>query len=218
MAYRVDNIPFWLKPLFLLYSYSLGFFLYVFFILFFRATLKIEFEGKENLEKGPFIYCIWHEDLSSFFLVFKKLQSSQIWLNHPLWYMKPVHVLLWFLGIKRLVLGSTGNQGKEGAQKLEALLKDEKVSTTFAVDGPKGPPKIIKKGALYASLNTGFPLMPLRFVVGPSFRIKKTWDQKKCALPFGRIKVLCSKPLYVNKENFDEAYDELENLLNEKEI
>ena len=213
MAYRVDNIPFLIRPFFLFCSYSVAFFLYLFFILFLRLTSKIEFEGKENLSKGPFIYCIWHEDLGPFFVAFKKLGSSQIWMNHPLWYMKPIQILMNFVGIKKIVLGSTGHDGQKAAKELEILLKEEGASTTFAVDGPKGPPKIVKKGALHMALNTGFPLMPLKFFPHPFFTLKM-WDKKKCPLPFGQISVRCSKPLYVTEENFEKVQEELEKALN----
>ena len=213
MAYRVDNIPFLIRPLFFVVSYSIGLFLYLFFILFLRFTLKIEFEGKENLSKGPFIYCIWHEDLGPFFLALKKLGSSQIWMNHPLWYMRPIHFLLNFVGIKKIVLGSTGYGGQEAAKKLEFLLKEEGASTTIAVDGPKGPPKVAKKGALHMAVNTGFPLLPLKFFPSRFFTLGM-WDKKKCPLPFGRILVRCSNPIYVTEENFEKAKEELENALN----
>ena len=77
--------------------------------------------------------------------------------------MKPIHYLLSFIGIKELVLGSSGNKGRRAALKLGSLLKERKVSTTFAVDGPTGPPKVLKKGALFTALQTGFPIVPLSF-------------------------------------------------------
>ena len=53
-------------------------------------------------------------------------------MNHPIWYMA-VHYLLSFIGIKELVLGSSGNKGRRRF-KIRKSFKEES-ATTFAVDG-----------------------------------------------------------------------------------
>ena len=215
MAYRTDNIPLILRPFYLTISYVAAVFLYVFFVLPLRLTLRIEFQGQENLQKGPFISCIWHEDLGPFFATFKRLNSTQIWMNHPVWYMKPIHFLLGFIGIKELVLGSSGHKGKEAAFKLAALLKEKKVSTTFAIDGPLGPPKVVKKGALFMAIQTGLPIIPLSFVPKPYFVLRPSWDGKKCPIPFGKMRIICHAPLQITEENLEEMSKRLEDTLNQ---
>jgi uncharacterized protein DUF374 len=138
MAYRVDNIPFYLKPLFWLYGYVLGFLLYA-FIMLLRFTCRIRFEGEEVLRDHPtVILCSWHENAPSGFVVLHRLiRGPQVSMSHPAWYMKPVHIMLWLLGVRRLVLGSTGYEGREAATKLVKYLQGG-YSTIILPDGPKG--------------------------------------------------------------------------------
>ena len=214
MAYRTDNIPLLIKPLYFAISYILAIIVFVFFIFPLRLTLRIDFQGKENLNKKPFIGCIWHQDLGPVFTSLKKFGVNQIWMNYPVWYMKPIHFLLNFIGIKELVLGSSGHNGKEAASKLCRLLKEKNASTIVAVDGPLGPSKVLKKGVLYMALETGFPIIPLTFELSPCFILRPSWDGKKMTVPFGRMKIICHEPLYVTEDNFKERSIQLENALN----
>ncbi len=214
MTYRTDNIPFLLRPLYIAISYFLAVIIFVFFIFPLRITLRMDFQGKENLKKGPFIACIWHQDLGPVFASLKKFEAQQVWMNYPVWYMKPIHFLLDFIGIKELVLGASGHQGKEAANKLCRILKEKNASTTVAVDGPIGPAKVLKKGALYMALETGFPIIPLTFDLKPCFILRPSWDGKRMTLPFGRMKVICHGPLYITNENLEDMSIKLENALN----
>lgn len=214
MTYRTDDIPFFLKPLYLVISYVIAVLMFVFFIFPLRLTLRVEFKGKDNLKKNPFIGCIWHQDLGPVFASFEKFGVNQIWMNYPVWYMKPIHYLLDFIGVKELVLGASGHQGREAAGKLCNLLKEKKASTIVAVDGPVGPAKVLKKGALYMALETGFPIIPLTFDLNPCFVIRPSWDSKRVTLPFGKVKIICHEPLYITKENLEDMSKKLEESLN----
>ena len=44
-------------------------------------------------------------------------------MQHPLWYMKPIHVVLGCIGVERIVLGSTGYHGREAARTLVEYLR-----------------------------------------------------------------------------------------------
>ena len=214
MPYRTDNIPLVLKPLYLAVSYILALIIFVFFIFPLRLTIRMDLKGEEHLKKKPFIACIWHQDLVPVFVSLKKFGVNQIWMNYPIWYMKPIHFLLNFIGIKELVLGSSGHQGKEAASKLCSLLKEKNASTTVAVDGPLGPSKVLKKGALYMALETGFPIIPLTFKLNPCLILRPSWDGKRITIPFGRLNIICHEPLYLNNDNLKEKSKQLENILN----
>ncbi len=207
MAYRVDNIPFYLKPLFWLYGYVLGFALYVLIIML-RLTCQIKFEGAESVRGHPtVIFCTWHENTPSAVVVLRRSRRLQIWMAHPAWYMEPVHVLLWLLGVKRLVLGSTGYEGREAATKLVKYLQ-EGYSAGIAPDGPYGPPKELKKGALHLSAQSKVPLVAVQFRLSKPF-ILRSWDKKRWPYPFSQITVKFSQPIFVTPANFEEKSREL---------
>lgn len=198
---RVDSVPFLLRPFFLLYGWSFGVFLYL-FSLFGHYTCRIRFEGTDLKAHPHYILCIWHDGLVAFFTVFVKM-DDQIWMNHPAWYMKPIHVLLKLTGLKHLCLGSSGNSGKEALGNVISYLK-QGYSTSVAADGPAGPNHVLKPGALLMSRDTGVPVIPLRFVCSRSFRLGG-WDRKVVPLPFSEIIVKAGPPMIVTEENFDES-------------
>src|SRR3954464_10880999 len=140
---RVDNIPWHLKPFFLAYGYSIGMLMFLWARLI-KATCTIKFAGAALPKDAAVVYCIWHHDLLPYFAVFSK-GNKQVWMNHPAWYMKPVHVLLHLTGVEHICLGSSGNSGKEALANVTSYLK-QGYSTTIASDGPAGPPQELKPG------------------------------------------------------------------------
>lgn len=208
MAYRVDNIPFYLKPLFWLYGYVLAFLLYA-LIMLLRVTCRIRFEGEEVLRDHPtVILCSWHENVPSGFVVLHRLiRGPQVWMNHPAWYMKPIHVLLWLLGVRRLVLGSTGYEGREAATKLVKYLQ-EGYSTLILPDGPNGPAKELKKGALHTAAQSSVPLVAVQFRLSNPY-VSRSWDKKRFPYPFSPITVKYSQPIFVTPANLEEKSREL---------
>jgi lysophospholipid acyltransferase (LPLAT)-like uncharacterized protein len=208
MRYRVDNIPPFLKPFFLLYSYVLGF-------LFFLAAVILHFlcrirvDGAENLEgRGNFIFCMWHDNVFPYFASFLRHRRPHMWMNHPAWYMKPIHVNLALIGVKGLVLGSTGHDGQEAAARLVGYLK-EGYSTLMMPDGPAGPPKVLKKGVLHIALQSGVPIVPMKILTPHRILLKSTWEGKRIPLPFSTIRVVYGEPITVTEGNFDRAVERL---------
>jgi hypothetical protein len=126
-------------------------------------------------------------------------------MQHPTWYLKPSHVLLRFVGVKKIILGSSGYSGKEAADQLVEYLK-KGYSTVVLPDGPSGPPFQMKKGALHIAMQSNVPIAPMRFKTSHSFEISN-WDRRKWPLPFSRITVEFGEPIQITKDNFEMAYD-----------
>ena len=58
--YTVNNVPFFLKPLFYLFSYLIAILLFG-HALIAHFTCKIEILGKEHfIDRKNYIYCHWH--------------------------------------------------------------------------------------------------------------------------------------------------------------
>ncbi len=203
MRYRVDNIPLLFKPFFLLYGTLLGFLIFTASVVL-HCLCRIRIEGAENLEgRENFIYCMWHDNIFPYFTSFIRHRRPHMWMNHPAWYMKPIHVAIWLTGVKGLVLGSTGNDGQEASVRLVRYLK-EGYSTLMMPDGPAGPPKVLKKGVLHMALQSGVPIVPLRILTPRCLVLKNTWEGKRIPLPFSVIQVIYGEPIVVTESNFDE--------------
>jgi lysophospholipid acyltransferase (LPLAT)-like uncharacterized protein len=132
-------------------------------------------------------------------------------MNHPAWFMKPIHVLIKLVGVKGLVLGSTGHGGQEAADQLAAYLK-QGYSTLITPDGPHGPPRVLKKGVLHLALQSEVPIVPLR-IKTPYCLTLPTWDRKRFPLPSSRIQVIYGEPISVTEQNFEEAGRKLDTAL-----
>jgi lysophospholipid acyltransferase (LPLAT)-like uncharacterized protein len=208
--YKVYNVPLRWKPVFYLYSYGFTI-LFLCYILLVHLTCKIEFSGRECLrEHKNYIFCFWHAYVPFYGSLFIH-DHSQVWMQHPFWYMKPVHLFLNITGVKKLVLGSAGYSGRKAADQLVELLK-QGFSTVFLPDGPNGPPLVAKKGILHISLQSQVPIVPMqirseRFIESPG------WDRKKWPIPFSSIQVRFGKPIIISEKSMDKAYKELVNAL-----
>ena len=177
--YRVDKVPIIIRPQFCLYGYGLVLLLF-FFLLIFRVTTKVKIEGREKLRKNSnHIFCLWHSFVPLALISATPLipavldRAPQVWMQHPVWYMKPIHVLLRLMGVKKIILGSTGHSGRNAAELLTDHLR-QGCSTVINPDGPNGPAFVLKKGILHLSLKSSVPVVPLRFS-SSSFRELKTW-------------------------------------------
>lgn len=209
---NVNNVPVLLKPLFWVYGYGLGFIFYlVGFIL--HWVCFIRFQGKEHIENLPhYILCFWHNSLPAYFTVFLKHEKKHIWINHPKWYMKPIHVWLWCLGIKNLALGSSGHSGKKGALEVVECLKKGWCSS-INPDGPGGPAKVLKKGVLHMAQQSGAPIVPLHIETSFSLSLP-TWDKKRVPLPLSTITVKYGEPIIIGEdEDLEKSQKKLNNAL-----
>jgi lysophospholipid acyltransferase (LPLAT)-like uncharacterized protein len=207
--YRVDNVPIAFRPIFYLYGYGIGVLLF-FALLLLRAAIKVEITGRENLEPHPnHIFCLWHSFvllglLSAVPNIPKALDRTlHAWMQHPSWYMKPVHVCLRLLGVQTIILGSTGHSGRGAADQLVEYLR-RGYSTLLNPDGPQGPAFVLKKGIIHMSLQSGVPIVALQFSPSRFFELK-TWDRKKLPLPFANIAMRITNPIQVTSDNFSEG-------------
>ena len=201
MAYRVDNVPALWRPFWLAYSWLVGIgFWWVWNLLIF--TCRIRFEGEQNrVGSENHIYSLWHESWFLYFAAFARSHRRHVWLQHPDAYMKPIHVALRLSGIQ-ILLGSGGEEGREAARELVTCLRRGS-STAISPDGPHGPCRVLKKGVLHLSLDSGIPILPLR--LSASRVMHAGWDRKAIPFPWSRITVVYGPPITVTEDNFEQA-------------
>ena len=188
-----------------IFAVLIGLYGWIFGILFWgfckcwTLTLKLKgTEERDTLLDSRYVLVLWHEDLILFFLSFPKL-SNQIWMNHPAWFMKPIHVTLYLLGVRNLALGSSGNSGKEALIKVVESVRSG-MNTVVAVDGPAGPPKVMKPGAILMSQQTGIPLRSLSYTCERYYRLGG-WDYKLVPKLFSKVEMHLGPPIHIGAEN-----------------
>ncbi len=104
-----------------------------------------------------------------------------------------------------------GSKTKGGHTAMAALIKKLNNGSHMAgmmVDGPTGPPRKVKMGAIKIARETGKPIIPL--VYGANNKIVvKSWDRFLIPKPFSKIVTLYGDPVFV-PENADK--DECEQI------
>lgn len=82
----------------------------------------------------------------------------------------------------------------------------------MAIDGPAGPPKKAKLGAIIMSAQTGLPIIPITFQTTHE-RYAKGWDRKRVPRIFSSWTIVYEKPVYADPLNFKKSRLELEKAL-----
>ncbi len=103
----------------------------------------------------------------------------------------------------KFLRGSSSQKGSEVFQQIVKLLSKPNAVFAITPDGPKGPAKIPKPGAIRAAQKTGVPIIP---VAGRSRRNWgfTNWDTFYITKPFSTIELKFGEPLYFSiDDDFD---------------
>lgn len=106
------------------------------------------------------------------------------------------------LGAK-VVRGSTS---RGGSSALRSLIKElrRRRSVVIVVDGPKGPHRQPKPGALMLARTSGAPVVPITWKADRAWRLG-TWDATEIPKPFSRIEVHVGEPMELPRDLDEEA-------------
>lgn len=153
----------------------------------FRTTRweRIGFESYEaDIARGiPRVLCCWHERL-----IFTPYLRD--WTDHKLTVMASGHAdariasaNLRARGVDVIELATSGNNAGALRDAARALRAGRSVGVT--VDGPFGPPRQVKAGAIVIAALAGVQAAPCSYAVSRSIRLK-TWDGFVVPLPWSR--------------------------------
>jgi len=101
--------------------------------------------------------------------------------------------------IQRLGYGAvrgSSTRGSVGAVIELARLMRAGCAAGLVVDGPRGPRRIAKMGAVLLAKRTGHPILPFTTAGARYWRLK-SWDRLQVPKPFTRAKVFVGSPIYV---------------------
>lgn len=154
---------------------------------------------------GPCVYAMWHAhqccvhglpDRANCNVLVSRSRDGQIIANVvEKWGFKVIH-------------GSKGKKGSVEAtlQMIHALEHGE--SCAIMVDGPKGPAKVVKDGAIKIAKKAGVPIVPV-FWYSPNLTFLKfpSWDGFRIPFFWTKLINIYGEPIYVDADN-DKAQDE----------
>ncbi len=96
----------------------------------------------------------------------------------------------------RAVRGSGSRYYRSALIALIRDLKSGKHSAGMYADGPQGPPRVFKNGAVMIAKKTGKPIIPMMY--GAKRRIVfNSWDRYFLPMPFTKTAVLYGEPIFV---------------------
>lgn len=182
-------------------------------LVLFRVTLRFRVVGlPADHATAPYLETAWHHHIPAYFLAAMPCRKPHAWMNHPAWYMRPVHVLMAWNGVSAVALGSSGNGGRAALEDAVTHIRAG-ASTFVSPDGPYGPQGVLKDGVLDMAMATGVPVLPMAFRFQRSFRLP-TWDRKHIPWPFSRVDVLYGSPVSVTPQARTQARDAVVAALN----
>jgi lysophospholipid acyltransferase (LPLAT)-like uncharacterized protein len=172
-------------------------------------TLRHRVEGDETLQAlhaagKPAILASWHGRLLLGVLTFRRYR--------PLIAVSPsrdgdrIAQIVQRLGWDT----ARGSSSRGGVRALLALVREVSAGRIAAhiVDGPKGPPGVVKPGLMLLAQRSGAPVLPIYVGARPRLRAP-SWDRMEIPLPFARIQVRIGEPIEVAR---DLGEDQLESL------
>jgi lysophospholipid acyltransferase (LPLAT)-like uncharacterized protein len=109
-----------------------------------------------------------------------------------------MNAMLAALGTGFVALPAEGERSEAARLSLElARIGREGASPVVSPDGPFGPYRRAKPGALIVAREAGIPIQPWAVATRPAIRLNGRWDRHIVPLPFCRIRVFEGEPIRV---------------------
>lgn len=185
-------------------------------------TVRFEVEGWENHEAATReqalpVYAFWHERI--FLTTYwwpRMLERAPVVMTSRSFDGEYIARFIQRFGYGA-VRGST-TRGGVGAIVEMARLVRAGCATAFTIDGPKGPPRVAKMGAVLLAKKTGQPILPVTMALRGCWRVP-SWDSLQIPHPFTRARVYVAAPIRVpadaDENTLQAKRDELQNALDD---
>jgi lysophospholipid acyltransferase (LPLAT)-like uncharacterized protein len=110
-----------------------------------------------------------------------------------------------------------GSSSRDGRKALSAMVEDLK-RNPFAVhvlDGPKGPPGVIKPGLIVLARQSGVPVTPVYISLSRAW-VLGSWDRMLVPKPFSRVLIHWDEPIPVPGEADADRFEEARRAIEKK--
>jgi lysophospholipid acyltransferase (LPLAT)-like uncharacterized protein len=183
-------------------------------------TARFEVEGWENHETATHggslpIYAFWHDRI--FLTTYwwpKQIERAPVVMTSRSFDGEYIARFIQRFGYGA-VRGSSTRGGTGAIVEMVRLMRAG-CATAFTIDGPVGPPRVAKMGAVLLAKKTGQPILPVTMALRRYWRAP-TWDSLQIPKPFTRARVYIAPPIHVPAdadENMLQAMrDELQHAL-----
>ena len=167
------------------------------YVRFVAATCRV---GDGRVTQDQVVLAFWHEYNLVAAIVAYRLRSGSphVSFSTQTFRGQVMNALLAAVGAGSVPLPAEGERA-EAARLARELARLGREGATVAVspDGPLGPYRRAKPGALIVARESGLPLQPWAISAHPSIRLTGRWDRHVVPLPFCRIRVMEAVPIEV---------------------
>ncbi|MFL6230628.1 MAG: lysophospholipid acyltransferase family protein [Pyrinomonadaceae bacterium] len=171
------------------------------------ATARFSVEGWENLAAATRdglqpVYTFWHEQI---------MLGTYFFRGRGIVVMTSRSFDGEYIArfIRRFGYGAARGSSSRGAvSALAEMIRLARLGlpTGFSIDGPRGPRRVAKMGAVQLAKKTGCAILP--FTLTPAhYYAAPTWDRLQVPLPFTRVRVRIAPPIYVAADADDSALE-----------
>jgi lysophospholipid acyltransferase (LPLAT)-like uncharacterized protein len=168
-------------------------------------TTGVERTGQENFLRfrrwrHPVIFVFWHGQLLPLLYYHRKEGVVVLVSEHAdgEYVTRVMH---------RMGFGTVRGSSTRGATKgLRGLIRAARQGLDLALtpDGPSGPARSFKPGALLAAAITGLPIIPVAASASAAWTLR-SWDGFLVPKPFARVRLRYGPPHWVERTAGDEA-------------
>jgi len=166
------------------------------------ACNRVSVEGEEGvagLRQGgePLIYLFWHRHILFVIHRFKGTGAR------PLISLSSdgdlVSAVAEEFGMDP-IRGSSSRGGARAFLEMARSILDKTSRVLITADGPKGPARRVKEGALQLAAKTGAWVVPISWSATRAKVLEKSWDRFLVPQPFGRIRFAYGQPQRVGAD------------------
>ncbi|MDD5456827.1 MAG: DUF374 domain-containing protein [Candidatus Margulisbacteria bacterium] len=156
-----------------------------------NKTLKIKINNLSEIDfftNNPFIFATWHKNTFTPFYFYRKKNIVMFVSDN----FKGSILGNCAKSLGYDIIPTEKDPGKSMVKIIHKLREGQNV--IMAVDGPNGPPLIIKEGSQYLTEKTGIPTIGLKVEYQRSFKLFWRWDKYEIPLPFSSVFLTFSEP------------------------
>jgi len=183
------------------------------YVDFVYRTSRVITEPADLISLGrshhPFILAMWHGQ----FLMLPRIERGELKARCMVARHKDAELIgevLEAFGMELIRGAGAGGRRKDrgGAYALRAALRSlaEGLSVAMTADVPPGPARIAGQGIVTLARLSGRPILPVAAATS-RYKAFNTWSRMTLNLPFGRLAFVVGEPIYVGRDDDEEALE-----------
>jgi lysophospholipid acyltransferase (LPLAT)-like uncharacterized protein len=161
------------------------------------TTVRGEIQAGMKAKNRRFIYAFWHQRQVYFTWAHRGVGAAVLVSRSKDGEMIAETMRLSDIGAVR---GSSSRGGAAAVRQLMDVLQSG-LDIGITPDGPKGPAREVKDGAIFLAQKLGVPIVPVTNALSNKLEFKKAWDRFQVPLPFGRAVVAYGEPITVGPDD-----------------